>query len=67
MIESVTTNVVRCDACNLRLEEGDGYRHVFHKDICDKCMGLILQKIESERILSKKEFDGVLDDIKYKI
>ncbi len=67
MIESITTNIIRCDACNRYLEKGDGYRHVFHKDICDECVGLILQKIEAERIITKKEFTDVLDDIRYKI
>ncbi len=67
MIETVTTNVIRCDACNRYLENGDGYRYVFHSDICDECMGLLLQKIESEKILSKEVFDELVDDLKYKI
>ncbi len=67
MIESITTNIIRCDGCGIILSNGDGYRHLYHKDICDHCMGLILQKIESERIITKKVFDELIDDIKYKI
>ncbi len=67
MIEAITTNIIRCDACNTLLSNEDGYRHIYHKDICEHCMGLLLQKIESEKVLSKEIFDELVDDIKYKI
>ncbi len=66
MIEKITQNIVRCDACNRCLEKGDGYRHVFHSDICDECLGIILQKIESNRLLSTTDFKDLIDEIKYK-
>ncbi len=67
MIETIASNVVRCDCCNLLLETGTSYKHLFQKDVCDKCMGIILQKIESERVMSKEQFNEILDDIRYKI
>ncbi len=66
MIEKITQNIVRCDVCNSLLEEGDGYRHIYQKDICDECLGAILQKIESNRLLSTTDFKDLIDEIKYK-
>ncbi len=67
MIEAITTNVVHCDACKRLLENGDGYIHAFQKDICDECVGMLLKKIESDRIITPKEFLELLDDVRYQI
>ncbi len=67
MIEIMTTNIIRCDLCNCLLEEGDDFTHIFYSDLCNECVGSFLQKIESERIISKEVFDELIDDIKHKI
>ncbi len=66
MIETIATNVVRCDVCHKLLEEGDDYKHMFRKDICVLCMESILEKLESERILTLEQFDEAVDVVRYK-
>ncbi len=67
MIEKVTVNNIRCDVCSCHLEEGDNYLRVFQKDICAECIENIVKKLESDRILSLVEFDGIIDDIIHNI
>ncbi len=66
MIEKVTVNNIRCDVCLKVLPNNNQYKHVFQNDVCDDCLGKILQKVESEKILTMDQFKDIIDTIRYK-
>ncbi len=62
MIESITSQAVRCDGCRVILEKGERFTHVFNKDFCCKCSSSILRDIEEQKIISLEEFNQFFED-----
>lgn len=64
MVEQVTTNVLRCDACH-QIISGDAPRaSLFTKDFCSQCACEILSDIGKKPILDVEEFLEIVDDYK---
>ena len=64
MIEQVTKNIMRCDACNTIITT-ECAAHILTKDFCSKCSCDILTEIGNNRLLDVEEFLDLLDDYKH--
>ncbi len=65
MIEQITSNIVRCDACGDIIHGNSPKASLFTKDFCGHCACDILSDIGSKPLLDIEEFLQIVDDYKY--
>ena len=63
MIETISTNVVRCDMCNHLIGPKEDWATVYSKDMCSECSVEVFMAM-AHSLVTKEDFEEVFDDLK---